>query len=70
MSKVQKKAAAELNELEDHKKRVGVVMEKTGSRFVTDKRRRGFLDDEDFEDEIQSEGERPPADEESEARLV
>lgn len=45
-----------LRELTKHKLAVGVVLEKTGCELVNKKRRQGFLDDEDFEDEVESEG--------------
>ncbi|TKA60095.1 hypothetical protein B0A55_12444 [Friedmanniomyces simplex] len=56
MTKDERKAASALEELEKHKKAVGVVMEGTGARFAGKKRRQGFLDDERFEDEVESEG--------------
>ncbi|KAK4494836.1 hypothetical protein PRZ48_014192 [Zasmidium cellare] len=51
-TKEQREAAAELQKLRDKKEREGWIMGQEGSRLVTDKRRRGFLDDEDFEDVI------------------
>ncbi|KAK3114001.1 hypothetical protein LTR53_008105 [Teratosphaeriaceae sp. CCFEE 6253] len=57
MNKDERKAAAELAELEEHKKAVGPTMEKTGASWAIAKRKAGFLDDEDFEDEVRSEGE-------------
>ncbi|KAK1812912.1 hypothetical protein LTR12_012719 [Friedmanniomyces endolithicus] len=56
MTMDERKAAGELEDLEKHKKAVGVVMEGTGARFAGRKRRLGFLDDEVFEDEVSSEG--------------
>jgi len=56
MTMDERKAAGELEELESHKRAVGVVMEGTGARFAGKKRRLGFLDDEVFEDEVSSEG--------------
>ncbi|KAF2162715.1 hypothetical protein M409DRAFT_68986 [Zasmidium cellare ATCC 36951] len=52
MTKEQREAAAELQKLRDQKLREGVIMGREGSRLANDKRRRGFLDDEDFEDVI------------------
>ncbi|KAM3424588.1 hypothetical protein BST61_g6580 [Cercospora zeina] len=51
--KVERDAAAELKKLEDQKRREGVTMGLEGTRLVNEKRRRGFLDDEDFEDIIE-----------------
>ncbi|KAK5720742.1 hypothetical protein LTR15_006703 [Elasticomyces elasticus] len=56
LSKDAKEALEELECLENHKKAVGVTMERTGAVFANKKRRQGFLDDEDFEDEVESEG--------------
>jgi len=56
LSKDQKKAIEDLEDLENHKNSVGVTMERTGAVFANKKRRQGFLDDEDFEDEVESEG--------------
>ncbi|KAK4574566.1 hypothetical protein LTR86_001407 [Recurvomyces mirabilis] len=56
LSRDDKKAKAELDGLVRHKRVVGVVLEKGGSTFANAKRRAGFLDDEDFEDEVESEG--------------
>ncbi|KAK0901551.1 hypothetical protein LTS16_020247 [Friedmanniomyces endolithicus] len=56
MTMGERKAAGELEDLEKHMKAVGVVMEGTGARFAGRKRRLGFLDDEEFEDEVSSEG--------------
>lgn len=50
--KEQRQAAAELKKLTDQRRREGLTMGREGSQLVTDKRRRGFLDDEDFEDVI------------------
>ena len=57
LTKEERKAAAELEALEQRKKAVGPVMERLGVRLANRKRRGGFLDDEDFEDEVVSEGE-------------
>lgn len=59
LTKDEKKAAAELEELEQQKAIIGPSMDRTGVRMANNKRRKGFLDDEDFEDEIESEGEAP-----------
>ena len=42
----------ELKKLEDHLKIVGPTMEKMGCVLASEERRRTFLDDEDFEDEV------------------
>jgi len=60
MTKDEHKAADELKELEAQKRAVGPSMDKTGVRLANKKRRVGFLDDEDFEDEVESEDEHPP----------
>ncbi|KAI7376680.1 hypothetical protein KC336_g19715, partial [Hortaea werneckii] len=60
LTKDERKAAAELEELEQQKIAVGPSMDRTGVRMANSKRRKGFLDDEDFEDEVESEGEGPP----------
>lgn len=52
-------ARAELQKLKERKKAVGPSLEKTGVRLANDKRRIGFLDDENFEDIVESEGEGP-----------
>jgi hypothetical protein len=52
-------AQRELQELKERKKAVGPSMEKTGVRLANEKRRMGFLDDENFEDIVESEGEAP-----------
>ncbi|CAK3925025.1 hypothetical protein AC579_621 [Lecanosticta acicola] len=49
-SKEEREAAAELKKLEEQKKHEGVTMGQEGSKMANAKRRRGFLDDEDFED--------------------
>lgn len=58
-SKDERVARAELQKLKDRKKAVGPSLEKTGVRLANDKRRMGFLDDENFEDVVESEGEGP-----------
>ena len=58
----ERKAAAEIEKLERRKREVGVLMEKGGATWANAKRRRGFLDDEEFEDEVESEGEHAPED--------
>lgn len=55
MSKDERLAAAELKKLEDQKRYEGPSMGLEGSRLVNEKRRRGFLDDEDFEDIVEDE---------------
>ena len=45
-------ANKELNKLRDQKIAEGPTMGREGSRLANEKRRRGFLDDEDFEDVI------------------
>lgn len=56
-SKDERVAFAELQKLKERKKVVGPTMEKTGVRLANSKRRMGFLDDENFEDFVESEGE-------------
>ncbi|KAM0717382.1 hypothetical protein Q7P37_007234 [Cladosporium fusiforme] len=56
-SKDERVAFAELQKLKERKKAVGPTMEKTGVRIANSKRRMGFLDDENFEDFVESEGE-------------
>lgn len=53
LDKNEREAAAELKKLKDQKRHEGVTMGLEGSRLVNAKRRRGFLDDEDFEDFIE-----------------
>lgn len=36
----------------EHKRLVGATMERTGCVLASEDRREGFLDDEDFEDEV------------------
>lgn len=43
---------SKLDELEQHKKAVGAVLDRTGCVLASEERRKGFLDDEDFEDEV------------------
>lgn len=46
------RAAAELKKLEDQKRHEGFTMGLQGCRLINEKRRKGFLDDEDFEDYV------------------
>lgn len=62
-TKDERKAAAELEELEKRKRVVGPNMDRIGVRLANRKRRVGFLDDEEFEDEVGSEGEHYGGDE-------
>lgn len=55
MSRDERDAEEELKKLEDRQRAVGIVMGRTGSRLANEKRRAGFLDDEDYEDEISEE---------------
>ncbi len=48
---------APLKRLEEHKRIIGPLMDRMGCVLVDDERRAAFLDDEDFEDEIESDGE-------------
>lgn len=41
-----------LADLEEQKRAIGPTMDRTGCIFASDERRRTFLDDEDFEDEV------------------
>lgn len=50
-------AREELQKLKERKKAVGPTLEKTGVRLANQKRRMGFLDDENFEEVVESEGE-------------
>ena len=58
-SKDERNAQRELQELKERKKAVGPSLEKTGVRLANEKRRMGFLDDENFEDIVESDGEGP-----------
>jgi len=49
-------AREELQKLKERKKAVGPTLEKTGVRLANQKRRIGFLDDENFEEVVESEG--------------
>lgn len=51
-TKDEKDAIAELRKLEALKKKEGGFLGKQGGRLVNEKRRRGFLDDEDFEEVV------------------
>lgn len=57
--KDERKAQQELQQLKERKKAAGPSLEKTGVRLANEKRRMGFLDDENFEDIVESEGEGP-----------
>ena len=61
-SKDERIAQQELQKLKERKMAVGPTMEKTGVRLANEKRRMGFLDDENFEDIVESEGEGPDED--------
>lgn len=58
-SKDERVAHQELQKLKERKKAVGPSLEKTGVRLANEKRRMGFLDDENFEEIVESEGEGP-----------
>jgi len=58
-SKDEHTAQQELQNMKGRKKAVGPSFEKTGVRLANEKRRMGFLDDENFEDIVESEGEGP-----------
>ena len=62
LSKDERIAQQELQKLKERKMAVGPTMEKTGVRLANEKRRMGFLDDENFEDIVESEGEGPDED--------
>lgn len=61
-SKDERIAQQELQKLKERKLAVGPSMEKTGVRLANEKRRMGFLDDENFEEIVESEGEGPEYD--------
>lgn len=46
---------APLKQLEEQKRVVGVVLDRMGCVLADEERRKGFLDDEDFEDVIEDE---------------
>jgi hypothetical protein len=54
--KDERTAREELQKLKERKKTVGPTLEKTGVRLANQKRRIGFLDDENFEEVVESEG--------------
>jgi hypothetical protein len=54
--KNERTAREELQKLKERKKAVGPTLEKTGVRLANQKRRMGFLDDENFEEVVESEG--------------
>jgi hypothetical protein len=56
-SKDERIAQQELQKLKERKLAVGPSLERTGVRLANEKRRMGFLDDENFEEIIESEGE-------------
>ncbi|OQO09364.1 hypothetical protein B0A48_04762 [Cryoendolithus antarcticus] len=56
-SGLNKEARDAVRRLEARKRIVGATMGQLGCKFVNQKRRLGFLDDEDFEDEVLVEGE-------------
>lgn len=60
MTRDERHASTELEAFRLHKQRIGLVMEKEGCTLANQKRRAGFLDDEDFEDEVVSDGEKEP----------
>lgn len=62
-SKDERIAQQELQKLKEKKMAIGPTMEKTGVRLANEKRRMGFLDDENFEDIVESDGEGPSEDE-------
>lgn len=47
-------AAAEVQKLQDFKRAIGPSLGPEGTVLANEKRRRGFLDDEDFEDVVES----------------
>lgn len=51
-SKAERDLGAPLKELEQHQRIVGPTMDRMGCVLANDERRKGFLDDEDFEDEV------------------
>lgn len=50
--RLERDAGAELKKLEEHKAVVGPTMDRQGCVLVSEERRRTFLGDEDFEDEV------------------
>jgi len=56
-SKDERTAAAELEKLTQRQRDVGLTLGKGGVRFANAKRRMGFVDDEEFEDVVSSDGE-------------
>ena len=51
-SKAERDLGAPLRKLEEHKRAVGAVMGRMGCVLADEGRREGFLDGEDFEDEV------------------
>ncbi|TKA33668.1 hypothetical protein B0A50_00504 [Salinomyces thailandicus] len=60
LAKEKDDAIDELAVLEHQKAVVGYGMDRTGVHMANSKRRKGFVDDENFEREVESEGEAPP----------
>ena len=52
ISKAERDITAPLKKLEEHQKAVGPTMDRMGCILANEQRRAGFLDDEDFEDEV------------------
>ena len=52
ISKAERDLGAPLKKLEEHQRAVGPSMDRMGCVLATEERRAGFLDDEDFEDEV------------------
>ncbi|KAK5112588.1 hypothetical protein LTR62_003902 [Meristemomyces frigidus] len=57
LTREEREAAGDLAQLERHKGLVGVRMAKTGATFAIRKRVQGLIDDEDFEDVVETEDE-------------
>lgn len=57
VSKDERVAAAELEKLKHRQRDVGLSLVKGGVRFANEKRRMGFVDDEQFEEVVSSDGE-------------
>ena len=56
VSKDERVAAAELEKLRQRQRDVGFSLVKGGVRFANGKRRMGFVDDEDFEEVVDGDG--------------
>lgn len=52
VSKAERDMGAPLKQLEEHVRLVGPTMDRMGCVLANEQRRKGFLDDEDFEDEV------------------